>query len=202
MNSENRSADETLQGVQEALNARVWEHEGVELRNSTVGLGLFASRRFLPGEVFLSTDLLTVRGPVRDLVARTIVDGLLTTVTVTEEHMVVFEDGRWLDVPGCFTNHSCAPNMQSVFLDPSGSGKPSVRNDVAQVEILPGEQITCDYTRFEWGDGFGFECQCNAEGCYGLVDGFGGLPANIQQQTADTISMEAQRRWALLNPQE
>ena len=202
--------DETLLGVQEALDARVWEYDGVELRNATVGLGrhstfglgLFATRRFFPGEVILSTELLTVRGPVGDLVAQTIVDGRITTVEVTAEHMVVFEDGRWLDVPGCFANHSCAPNMKSVFLDPSGSGQPSVRNDVALVELLPGDQITCDYTRFEWGDGFGFECQCEAPGCYGLIDGFGGLPPNIQQQAGDTLSMEAKRRWALLGPQE
>ena len=210
MNREKRQDNETLIGVQEALNSRVWEHEGVELRsstvglgrNSTVGLGLYATRRFLPGDVILSTELLTVKGPVGDLVARSIVDGQLTTVTVTTEHMVVFEDGRWVDVPGCFTNHSCAPNMKSVFLESSGSGKPDSRNDVALVEILPGDQITCDYTRFEWGDGFGFECQCNAAGCYGIVDGFGGLPANIQQQAGDTLSMEAKRVWALVNSQE
>jgi hypothetical protein len=196
-------ADETLLAVQEALDARVWEHDGVELRNSTSGLGLFATRHFLPGEVIYSTGWLTVRGPVGDLVARTIVDGRITNIRVTPEHMVVFEDGRWLDVPGCFTNHSCAPNTKSVFLDPSRRGRPSVYDHVALVELLPEDQITCDYTRFDWGDdGFEFYCHCNEEGCYGLIDGFGGLPPNIQAQAADTLSMEAQRRWALLGPQK
>jgi hypothetical protein len=196
-------ADETLQGVQQALDSRVWEYDGVEVRNSKTGLGLFATRRFLPGEVIYSTGWLTVKGPVGDLVAQTIVDGRITAVEVTAEHMVVFEDGRWLDVPGAFINHSCAPNMKSVFLDPSGSGQPSVFDYVALVELLPGDQITCDYTRFDWGDdGLEFECQCEAPGCYGLIDGFGGLPPNIQQQAGDTLSMEAKRRWALLGSQE
>ena len=196
-------ADETLQGVQEALDARVWKHDGVELRSSPSGLGLFATRHFLPGEVIYSTGWLTVKGPVGDLVARTIVDGQITTVSITPEHMVVFEDGRWLDVPGCFTNHTCAPNTTSVFRDPSGHGRPSVYDHVALVELFPGDEITCDYTRFDWGDdGFEFDCECNEEGCYGLIDGFGGLPPKIQEQAADTLSMEARRRWALLRPPE
>ena len=203
MLSEHPLTDQTALSVQQALDAQVWQHEGVELRNSPSGLGLFATRHFLPGEVIYSTGWLTVRGPAGDLVARTIVDGRIATVRVTAEHMVVFEDGRWLDVPGCFTNHSCNPNTKSVFRDPSGSGRPSVYDYVALAELLPGDHITCDYTRFDWGDdGLEFECHCGAASCYGLIDGFGGLPQNIQEQAADTLSMEAERRWALLRPQE
>ena len=191
-------ADETPLGVQQALDARVWEYDGVEVRKSTFGFGLFATRRFLPGEVIYSTGWLTLKGPVGDFVAQTIVDGQITTVEVTAEHMVVFEDGRWLDVPGCFINHSCVGNIKSVFLDPSGSGQPTVFDYVALVEILPGDQLTHDYTRFDWGDdGLEFECQCKAVDCYGLIDGFGGLPLSIQQQAGDTLSMESKRRWAL-----
>ncbi|HAN71406.1 MAG TPA: hypothetical protein DCQ36_07420 [Actinobacteria bacterium] len=203
MRSERTYVDDTSLAVQRVLDARVWQHDGVELRRSTSGLGMYATRRFLPGEVIYSTDLLTVRGLVDNLVARTIVDGRVAPVDVTAEHMVVFEDGRWLDVPGCFANHSCVPNTASVFQDPSGCGRPSVYDQVALVEILPGDQITCDYTRFDWGDdGLEFDCQCGETACYGLIDGFGGLPPHIQEQAADTLAMEAQRRWALLRGQQ
>jgi len=194
-----QTADSAL-AVQQALDTRVWEHDGVELRWSTSGLGLYATRRFLKGEVIYSTGWLTVRGPVDGLIARTIVEGRIATVDVTAEHMVVYEVARWLDVPGCFINHSCAPNTKSVFRDPSGSDRPVVYDQVALVELLAGDQITCDYTRFDWGDdGLEFDCQCQEEGCYGIIDGFGGLPPDIQQQATDTLAMEAKRRWALLH---
>ncbi len=203
MLSRHPQTNQTLLAVQQELDTRVWEHDGIELRNSSSGLGLFATRRFLPDEIIYSTDLLTVRGPVGDLVARTIVEGQIATVTVTAEHMVIFEDGRWLDVPGCFANHSCNPNTKSVFQDPSGSGRPSAYDHVAITELLPGDQITCDYTRFDWGDdGFEFDCDCGEAGCYGLIDGFGGLPRGIQEQAADSLAMEAQRRWNLLRGQK
>lgn len=63
MLGEQPRADETPMGVQQALYARVWEYDGVEVRNSTFGFGLFATRGFLPGEVIYSTGWLTLKGP-------------------------------------------------------------------------------------------------------------------------------------------
>ncbi len=192
---ERRQAHESAEAVQRTLDARVWKHDGVEIRHCSSGLGLFATRRFLPGQVIYSTDWLTVKGDVQDLFAQTIVDGHVALVMVTVEHMVVFEDGRWLDVPGCFANHSCAPTTTSVFHDPAGRGRVSRYDQVALVELLPGDELTCDYTRFDWGDdGLAFECLCGAPACYGTIDGFFGLPRPLQEQGAASISMEALRR--------
>lgn len=202
MLSERPPGDREVPDVQQVLNARVWEHEGLELRPSAWGLGLFATRPFLAGDVIYEADLLTVHQGIDDLVAQTIVDGEVASVMVTTAHMVVFEDSLWLDVPGCFANHSCEPNTMSIFRDPSGSGHASSYQQVAIVDIRSGDQITCDYTRFDWGDdGLAFDCHCGETGCYGLIDGFGGLPRVIQEQTAGTISMEALRRWTLLREQ-
>ncbi|MEY3091864.1 MAG: hypothetical protein RIU67_647 [Actinomycetota bacterium] len=195
--------EEETRAIQRALDARVWEHDGVAVRRTSSGLGLFATGHFQPSDVIYSTGWLTVRGSVKDLFARTVIDGLITTVSLAPEHMVFFEGDRWLDVPGCFANHSCAPSTKSIWRNSSGSGRPNVYDQVALVEILPGDQITCDYTRFDWGDdGLEFQCECGAPNCYGLIDGFSGLPRAIQEQTADTIAMEALRRWDLLRGQE
>ena len=115
--------------------------------------------------------------------------------------MVRFDGTRWLDAPGCFANHACEPTTASAFSFDDATGWPLAYDQIALVDLAPGDELTCDYTRFDWGDdGLAFACTCGSPDCYGWIDGFGGLPRHLQERTAGTAILEAARRWALIAP--
>jgi len=67
---------------------------------------------------------------------------------------------------------------------------------VALVDLQPGDQITCDYVLFDWDcDGHQFTCTCGAPGCYGEIAGFAALPPEVQQSLAHRISVDVARIW-------
>lgn len=184
--------------VQRLLDSRVWTHGGVELHRGALGLCMVATRPFAAGSILYTAAMFTTELDADGFRARTIVDGTPEEVTVTAEHMVRFRDSRWWDVPGCFTNHSCNPNSASVFHSWDEWGEPTLYEQVALTDIATGSEVTCDYTRFDWGaDGLEFDCLCGAPDCFGRIDGFGGLPRPLQLKTARTTSMEARRQWEL-----
>lgn len=185
--------------IQLVLDSQVWTHSGVALRRGALGLTLVATRPFAAGSVLYTTALFMTDPGTDGIRARTLVDGAPEDVIVTAEHMVRFRDLQWWDVPGCFTNHSCAPNSSSVFHAVDAWGNPTRYDQVALTDIAAGTEVTCDYTRFDWGaDGYDFDCRCGAPDCLGRIDGFGGLPRVLQERTARTTSMEARRRWEFL----
>lgn len=187
------------EAVQRLLDSRTWTHQGVDLHRGPHGLSMVATTSFAAGSTIYTTTMFTTKPDVDGFRARTTVDGCAEDVIVTAEHMVCFQDARWWDVPGCFINHSCDPNSESAFHPLDGQGMPTVYAQVALKDIPAGSEVTCDYTRFDWGaDGFGFDCLCGAPHCLGRIDGFGGLPRAVQESTAHTTSMEARRRWELL----
>ena len=194
-----RIAGTSPSSVQRILDSRVWTHSGMELHRGELGLCLVATQPFAAGSVMYTAAIVITDPGADGFRARTVVDGSPVEVIVTAEHMVRFRESRWWDVPGCFTNHSCAPNSASVFRAPDEWGDPTLYDQVALTDIAAGCEITCDYTRFDWGaDGYDFDCLCGAPDCLGRIDGFGGLPREHQARTAHTTSMEARRRWELL----
>jgi len=185
--------------IQRVLDSQVWTHSGVALHRGALGLTLVATRPFAAGSVLYTTALFTTDPGADGFRARTVVDGAPEVIIVTAQHMVRFRDSQWWDVPGCFTNHSCAPNSSSLFHALDAWGNPTRYDQVALKDIPAGTEMTCDYTRFDWGaDGYDFDCLCDAPDCLGRIDGFGGLPRALQMGTAHTTTMEARRQWELL----
>ena len=96
-------------------------------------------------------------------------------VDFDDYHLQVGEDlylgpSRGLDD---YVNHSCAPN----------SGFRGGLDLVALRDILPGEEITWDYsTAIDEPDFAGFPCGCGASVCRGKVESFRHLPAIVRQR--------------------
>jgi hypothetical protein len=77
-----------------------------------------------------------------------------------------------------FVNHSCDPNAGMVI---DGT---EVRL-IALREIVPGEQITFDYSTTMDEDDFEFDCLCGSEECRGRIRDFKHLPAELRKRYAE-----------------
>lgn len=63
-----------------------------------------------------------------------------------------------------FMNHSCDPNTITFYIEPNYYQTKALRH------IMPGEELTCDYTVFDTApDGEGFKCECGAKNCRGWM---------------------------------
>jgi hypothetical protein len=126
-----------------------------------VGRGVFAARRFLPGET-----ILVFRGPRVDR---------SDPVHHTPAGANLLQTGprTYIDPepPGVFVNHSCRPN--------AGVGRE--RRLFALVEILPGQEIRFDYSTTMDEDLWTMECLCGEAGCRGRVTDFRLLPLEVRQ---------------------
>lgn len=130
---------------------------------STTGRGLFAGEPIAAGSCILqfSGPLLTLnetraRGPAAANALQIGIDRYI-----------------YLDEPGRFVNHSCAPNT-------------AVIGDTRLVAIRPiaaGEEIRFDYSTTV-SDGWTMECLCGAAECRGLVAAFQLLPEQLRRRYA------------------
>jgi SET domain len=124
----------------------------VEVREAgATGLGVFARRRFAPGE------LVFCRRHVR-VVPTAAVSGLSAWERI---HLCELDADRVavLAPPGCYLNHSCDPS--------------AMRHGVkvfAWRAIEAGEEVTVDY-RLNALDGDSWPCSCGAAVCTGTVEG-------------------------------
>jgi len=79
----------------------------------------------------------------------------------------------YLDEPGRFINHSCAPNA-------------AVLDDMSLVSIRPipaGEEVRFDYSTTV-SDGWTMPCRCGAPACRGLIVAFQLLPEPLRRRYA------------------
>jgi len=190
--------DSTIDGdLQPSLDGRVFlPPEGVVLRRGPFGLGLAVTRPVRAGDVIYSSDWFTVPDRPHAYRVRAEVDGAIEEVEVTTTHSVKYGDTRTFDVPGCFMNHACDPTSISIDRAPDGADEVTHYDQVALVDLEPGDPITCDYTLFDWDcDGHQFTCACGSPRCYGRIAGFAGLPPQVQRELADRISYESARMW-------
>ncbi len=132
-------------------------HPHTELRSAGegVGYGLFATRLIPKGTITWVQDALDI---------------VLTPAQVSElgdGHRAILDRYAFVDAEGLsilcwdfgrFLNHSCSPNCLC-FGD---------LVDVAGRDILPGEQLTCDYGLLNGEETF--TCLCGAPGCLGRAD--------------------------------
>jgi len=195
--------DQRLAEVQRALDRDVvLPPDGIALTRTRFGLGLVTTRTVRAGEAIYRSDWFTVPDVEHALVVRTPVDGQIETLTITRMHSVRYLDTRTFDVPGCFMNHSCDPTSMSIDLVVDGEAEVTVYDQVALVDLSPGDPVTCDYTLFDWDcDGHQFTCSCGADGCYGTVAGFQGLPPETQARLLDRISYASAHGWSLQHGQ-
>jgi len=79
----------------------------------------------------------------------------------------------YLDEPGRFVNHSCAPNAAVV----SDTSLMSIRR------IEAGEEICFDYSTTV-SDGWTMPCRCGSPNCRGLIVAFQLLPERLRRRYA------------------
>ena len=120
-------------------------NDDIEIRPSRIsGRGVFARRQFGKGEVVFRWDL-------SRKIRRDRIDAL-----PSEEHHFLnpFDDDFFVLVgePERYVNHSCANNTRVEHF-----------TDVAERDILPGDEITSDYR--SGGAAVDFVCRCGAPHC-------------------------------------
>ena len=142
----------------ESEQSRKLAKRGLRIGRSPVGKAVFATRRIFDG-----TCIGEIEGEV------------ISDDEYRSRYAFDLENGAQLEPapPFRFVNHSCEPN----------SGFRDGLDLVALRDILPGEEITWDYsTAIDESDFAGFPCGCGASVCRGIVASFRHLPAVVQQR--------------------
>lgn len=143
----------------------------VQYRDESIaGRGVFARKRFEPGEVVVAYAPKQRRIDVDDPEA----------FTAAETKLTLLSDGAWVIIPdtsmpgGWLCNHSCRPNAA---IYSSGEGRiQSVRT------ILPGEEVTIFYGWVSENEPGRDPCLCGARGCRGTI--------NFDVSDADALAFE------------
>jgi len=132
---------------------------GVEFRDSPIaGRGVFAKRRFRPGETIVAY------APKQRRVAADDPEAELAAGT----KLTLLSEGRYVIIPdtsvpgGWLCNHSCNPNA-AVFSD--GAGRIGCVRPIA-----PGEEISIFYGWVTENEPERDPCLCGAEGCRGFIN--------------------------------
>jgi hypothetical protein len=132
------------------------------IQTCDVGLGVFARRELLPGEI-----ILTLGGPIIDFAE--------TKRRGPRECMAIqIGPDRYLDTqpPGVFVNHSCEPN----------AGIRKNRQLVALQPIHQGQEIRYDYSTTMEEHSFTMQCLCGALTCREWIRDFSTLPRPLRER--------------------
>ena len=134
--------------------ARRRKAAALRVANTPCGLGVFAGRDFLPGEV------------VGEIEGRVITDP-----DFGSRYCYDMGDERCIEpvAPFRFLNHSCEPNCQFRPLDVRTEAELAPRRRVfvlAHDDILAGDELTIDYG---WPAHMAIPCLCKTENCRGWV---------------------------------
>lgn len=127
---------------------RSYSDDDVEVRESgAAGMGVFAKRQFLPGEIVLEVD-----------------GQLLRQKDYNASSYVMELNSKWYlepSIPGAFVNHSCSPNIELVEMTKFSLGF------VALVNIEPDSELVFDYQwpALDWTP----RCHCGSLNCRGWV---------------------------------
>jgi hypothetical protein len=126
---------------------RNYYDDHVEVRKNKYGHGVFASRRFLPGELIFE-----------------ITGQYLAKKNYLVSDYVMDLNKNWFlepTIPAAFLNHSCSPNAEMIEIDKNTLGLVAICN------IEEESQITFDY-QWEARDWIP-RCRCGALNCRGWV---------------------------------
>ncbi|WP_158600297.1 SET domain-containing protein [Fibrisoma montanum] len=133
-------------------------HPDTYVQLTPKGLGLFAKKRFLRGEILWIIDDIDLKMP---LLAHQALDPLQQQKLniycyLDYQHRVIvpWDEGKYV-------NHSCAPNSTGLLEYDNIS--------IALRTIEPGEEIVEDYYCY-YGHFETFTCKCGAPNCRGTID--------------------------------
>lgn len=131
----------------------------VQFRDSPIeGRGVFARKRFLPGDVITAYAPAQRRLSIDDPEATAAADTKLTLVS--EQDWVIVPDtsvaGGWL------CNHSCNPNA-AIYSD--GAGRIQCLRSIS-----PGQEVTIFYGWVTLNDPKRDPCRCGDERCRGFIN--------------------------------
>lgn len=133
----------------------------IYLDEGPLGVGAFARRRILSGEL-----ILTFTGPLIDFAAA-------VRKGDRECYPLQIAPNLYIDLesPSCFANHSCDPNA-------------GVRDGSlwAIRDISPDTEIRYDYSTTMDEDHFRMGCRCQSEFCRGTVTDFKLLPEQVRSR--------------------
>jgi hypothetical protein len=138
-------------------------HARTYISTCPVGRGLFAGEPITAG-----TEILLFTGPeltLKEVRAR--------GPAAANALQVDIDRYLYLDEPGRFVNHSCAPNAAVV----SDTSLMSIRR------IEAGEEICFDYSTTV-SDGWTMPCRCGSPNCRGLIVAFQLLPERLRRRYA------------------
>lgn len=154
----------------------------VQYRDESIaGRGVFARKRFEPGEVVVAYAPRQRRVDVNDPEADRAAETKLTLLS--DDGTVIIPD---TSVPGGWLcNHSCAPNA-AIY----SSGEGRIR---CLRTILPGEEVTIFYGWVSENEPGRDPCRCGAAGCRGSIN-FDLSDAEAAHFGRDTPEGEAVRR--------
>jgi hypothetical protein len=146
---------------------RLAKHRAVRVGRTSVGKGVFASRRYRPD----------------DLIGE-IAGELIADPGYTSDYCFDLEDGRQLEPapPFRFINHSCEPNCEFDFSDLADGPDAAVQRHVllwALQDIAPGEELRIDYN---WSAEGAIPCRCQAPTCRGWIVRASQLAAVLARQ--------------------
>jgi hypothetical protein len=130
----------------------------IEFRDSSIaGRGVFARRRFAPGDVVVAYAPSQRRVDARDPQAAAAAE---TRLTLLSGDTVIIPD---TSVPGGWLcNHSCAPNA-ALYSD--GQGRIECVRPIA-----PGQEVTIFYGWVSRNEPARDPCLCGAPGCRGTIN--------------------------------
>src|SRR5215472_13186185 len=131
----------------------------VEFRDSPIaGRGVFARRRFNPGDIVVAFAPKQQRVDARHPQAIAAAETRLTLLS--EQRFVIIPD---TSVPGGWLcNHSCNPNA-AIFSD--GTGRIEATRSIA-----PGEEVTIFYGWVSHNDPERDPCRCGSPQCRGFIN--------------------------------
>ena len=98
-----------------------------------------------------------------------------------------------LEIPWCFMNHACKPNIRGLYIQ-DREGKNTFVGSVATRDIKIGDELTYDYATEQYAYAAPFQCTCNDISCRGLVKGFSGLSSKEKQRLWDYCSPHVQKK--------
>ena len=137
-------------------------NQNICVASCDVGLGIFAKKRFEPGEFILT------------FVGRKI--DQLDPIHLTEQGANLLQTGKHTyimpDPPGLYVNHSCSPN----------AGVNKGRRLIALQQIESGEEIRFDYSTTMDDGLWRMECQCTHVNCRHIIGDFHELPVELQDR--------------------
>lgn len=139
--------------------------DSIYVAECELGRGIFAARAIRKGEIVLN---FRGRRFDRDDPIHHTADASLLLQTGSRTYILP-------EAPSVYVNHSCDPS----------AGLVGNRRLVALRDILPGEQVTFDYST-SMDDGlWSLQCLCGHPECRGLIEDFRHLPRRVQQHYLD-----------------